>query len=639
MKKTWLHRAVSVLMSGVLLSGMLGTPAAAAQRQVDAYGRDFTRVEGGTYFSERTGESTYRERIHTYICPENNGGKHILEYHKEAPTCTEGDYNAYYCVLCGERELNVEFPALGHAYTDTVTVPATEEATGVRTYTCSRCGDSYTEEIPPLGGGAGSGTQEGSCKQHTWQYRSVPATCTEDGKYERTCLQCGACEVTKVLPALGHNDVVQKVIRPATVEQEGEQLCRCSRCGDVHTVAIPRLEESPAAAATGLRDSGSTELEKLSQAEIEELLEQAPLRYEGDVFVQTPSVRAPFSSGTVEKDALQAAADRLNALRRIAGLPAVKLDMELSRSAQYGAVIQAAQGGLDHYPDQLPGMSDDFYKEARSASSTSNLSAGRTLVGSVDGWMDDSDASNIDGVGHRRWQLNPVLGKVGFGFALGEGGYGAYAAEKVMDKSGSGCAYDFVSRPASGNFPEELMAGRTAWSVTLNPELYADANKASVTVTLTREEDGRTWTFQSGSSDGFFSVSNAGYGTGCCIIFRPDGVETYDGTYTVQIQGLRARNGQNVPDFTYEVTFFGGQQAENDARPEQPLCPDRRTPCRDRRDRSSPARVRRSRSSPSRRIRSGMYPLPTGPMGPLPGQPMRESSTDTPTGPSTLPPR
>lgn len=99
-------------------------------------------------------------------------------------------------------------------------------------------------------------------------------------------------------------------------------------------------------------------------------------------------------------------------------------------------------------------MSDDFYKEARSASSTSNLSAGYTLVGSVDSWMEDSDASNIAGVGHRRWQLNPVLGKVGFGFALGEGGYGAYAAEKVMDKSGSGCAYDFVSWPASGNFPK-----------------------------------------------------------------------------------------------------------------------------------------------------------------------------------------
>ena len=111
---------------------------------------------------------------------------------------------------------------LSHVYTSEVTVPATEEAAGVRTYTCAACGETYTEEIPPLGDGAGSGTQEGSCKQHTWQYRSVPATCTEDGKYERTCLQCGAREVTKVLPALGHNDVVQKVIRPATVEQEGE---------------------------------------------------------------------------------------------------------------------------------------------------------------------------------------------------------------------------------------------------------------------------------------------------------------------------------------------------------------------------------------------------------------------------------
>ena len=142
MKKTYLQRAASALMGAMLLAGILGTPAAAVQKQVDAYGRDFTRVEGGTYFSERTGESTYRERIHTYVCPENNGGKHILEYHKEAPTCTEGDYNAYYCVLCGERELNVEFPALGHAYTDTVTTPATKETPGVRTYTCTRCGDT-----------------------------------------------------------------------------------------------------------------------------------------------------------------------------------------------------------------------------------------------------------------------------------------------------------------------------------------------------------------------------------------------------------------------------------------------------------------------------------------------------------------
>lgn len=228
MKKTYLQRAASALMGAMLLAGILGTPAAAVQKQVDAYGRDFTRVEGGTYFSERTGESTYRERIHTYVCPENNGGKHILEYHKEAPTCTEGDYNAYYCVLCGERELNVEFPALGHAYTDTVTTPATKETPGVRTYTCSRCGDTYTEEIPPLESGteedAGSaesqepgGEEADSCPHNTWYYDTETATCTREGRWLRTCKSCGKVEVLKTTAKLSHA-YTSNVTVPATEE-------------------------------------------------------------------------------------------------------------------------------------------------------------------------------------------------------------------------------------------------------------------------------------------------------------------------------------------------------------------------------------------------------------------------------------
>ena len=43
----------------------------------------------------------------------------------------------------------------------------------------------------------------------------------------------------------------------------------------VSDIMMPRLDGY--ALVRGLRDSGSTELEKLSQAEIEELLEQAPL--------------------------------------------------------------------------------------------------------------------------------------------------------------------------------------------------------------------------------------------------------------------------------------------------------------------------------------------------------------------------
>ncbi len=44
-------------------------------------------------------------------------------------------------------------PATGHSFTAEVTTAATYEAPGVLTYTCSRCGDTYTEKIPQLSPG------------------------------------------------------------------------------------------------------------------------------------------------------------------------------------------------------------------------------------------------------------------------------------------------------------------------------------------------------------------------------------------------------------------------------------------------------------------------------------------------------
>lgn len=48
------------------------------------------------------------------------------------------------------------------------------------------------------------------------------------------------------------------------------------------------------------------------------------------------------------------------------------------------------------------------------------------MTGAVDGFMEDSDAGNIAMVGHRRWQLNPKMGKVGFGTA------GRFVAEAAL---------------------------------------------------------------------------------------------------------------------------------------------------------------------------------------------------------------
>ena len=403
------------------------------------------------------------------------------------------------------------------------------------------------------------------CEHLVTGTRSEQLSCTEMGATVTTCLDCGE-ELRRVYdqPPLGHL-YTSSVTREATVDQTGVRTYTCIRCGDSYTEPIPKLDPSDAAGKTGNRDSGSLDMEKLSQQEIESLLAESPLTLPEEVFDAAPSTAAPYTTGKVKASALQAAADRLNALRRIAGLPAVTLDLSLCENAQYGAVIQAANGSLDHYPDQPAGMGDSFYQQAKSASASSNLAAGHTLTGAVDAFMDDSDASNIATLGHRRWQLNPTLGKVGFGYAVSSRGYSRYVAEKVFDRSGAGCDYDFIGWPASGSFPAQLFDGDTAWSVTLNPTAYQTAVKSALTVTLTRESDGRTWAFSSRGSDGFFNVTSSGYGEGYCVIFRPEGVETYEGTYTVRIEGLKALNGQGVEDFTYQVDFFGSETTNQDS--------------------------------------------------------------------------
>ena len=323
----------------------------------------------------------------------------------------------------------------------------------------------------------------------------------------------------------------------------------------------------------GLRQSGSTSLPKLSKEEITQLLSQTPSILSGSVLVEDPSIRAPYQTGKVSQEALQAATDRLNFLRRLAGLPEVVLDQALSENAQYGAVLMASLDTLNHSPAQPSDMDADFYQQAYEAASTSNLSAGRDLLSVCDGLMNDSASNNVGTVGHRRWQLNPTLGKVGFGYVENpESIYGTFLAEKVFDTSGSGCDYDFIGWPASGNFPGDTPSfdGDSVWSVTLNPERYQAPKQSELVVTVTRQSDGKTWTlddsehYTAASSGRYFTVNLDPYGVANCIIFRPEGVEAYDGVYQVTIDGLRDRSGQPV-DFTYEVDFFqsGAQEMAN----------------------------------------------------------------------------
>ena len=69
-----------------------------------------------------------------------------------AATCTAGGYTGdTYCTDCGVKiKTGTATPALGHNYTSNVTTEPTTSSEGVMTYTCDRCGHSYTRAIAKL---------------------------------------------------------------------------------------------------------------------------------------------------------------------------------------------------------------------------------------------------------------------------------------------------------------------------------------------------------------------------------------------------------------------------------------------------------------------------------------------------------
>lgn len=271
-------------------------------------------------------------------------------------------------------------------------------------------------------------------------------------------------------------------------------------------------------------------------------------------YTSQPILTPPYAPGTLTDDTLQKALNMVNLVRYVAGFDAnVKLDAEYINRAQTGALVLAAINELTHYPAQPVGMSDEMYQIGAGATSSSNLAMGYgSLSSSILGYMDDTDYHNIDRVGHRRWLLNPAMGKIGFGMV------GRYSDTYVFDWSGKTVyTYDAICWPAS-QMPVEMFYGYEAWSVNLGDK-FGTPDLNAVSVTLTRTRDGQTWTFDKNTRDlggRYFNVDNAGYGIPKCIIFRPENLTIEEGdVYQVTIQGLTDSYG-NPASYSYKTTFF-----------------------------------------------------------------------------------
>ena len=126
---------------------------------IDVPGIPATCTTSGISDGKKCPECGYMVSGYNYIKPLC----HKVVFGKIEPTCTTDGYTYPYCERCNKRITDADhdytdcgyngtnISALGHTYNEgIITTEPTISSTGVKTYTCTRCGNTRTETIPRL---------------------------------------------------------------------------------------------------------------------------------------------------------------------------------------------------------------------------------------------------------------------------------------------------------------------------------------------------------------------------------------------------------------------------------------------------------------------------------------------------------
>ena len=293
---------------------------------------------------------------------------------------------------------------------------------------------------------------------------------------------------------------------------------------------------------------------------------------------------SPYRAGAVKHEILAEALAEVNYARWIAGVPSnVTLNDEYTRRAQMGAVLLDANDELTHTPEKPYDMPQDFYEAGYDATSHGNIAyrklhrglktwGGLKLKDTTKMYMEDTDGKNVGTLGHRRWLLNPRLKQVGFGISTRLGYSVTYVIEdfRIKKQKLTQAEYaeyldwlkwpipdEFIAWPSSKHpHPLSWFEAKTAWSVTLNRNVFEHCKPDAVSVRMTRMSDGKTWNFGQAGDDGYFVVCPDNVAYDECLIFCPDDIKTYYAgeSWRVDVWGLTRRNGSKG-SFTYTVNF------------------------------------------------------------------------------------
>ena len=228
-----------------------------------------TCVETGIMFYEcKDGDDSYEEEIPAI------GHQHTELRNAREVICTEEGYTGdTYCKDCGTKlSSGTTIAKTDHTWdSGKITKTATCKESGTKTYTCTSCNTTKTEEIPATGN-----------HQNT-EFRNVKeATCAQEGYTGDTyCKDCGEkLSSGETIAKTDHIWDSGRITKPATDTESGIKTYTCINCNTTRTEEIPATGEHP-----------NTEIRGAKSATC---LEEG---YTGDTYCKDCGIK--LSSGTV----------------------------------------------------------------------------------------------------------------------------------------------------------------------------------------------------------------------------------------------------------------------------------------------------------------------------------------------------